>query len=57
MAKVDAALAARITGWGALSVAKTEAAIDALVDEYRPGRAAPLAGVGVGSHRGVRLAL
>jgi hypothetical protein len=37
MAKVDAALAARITGWGALSVAKTEAAIDALVEEHDPG--------------------
>src|SRR6201991_3451009 len=37
MAAVDAALAARITGWGALSVAKTEAAIDALVDEHDPG--------------------
>ena len=36
MAKVDAALAARITGWGALSVAKTEAAIDALVEEHDP---------------------
>ena len=40
MAKVDAALAARITGWGALSVAKTEAAIDALVDEFDPARCA-----------------
>ena len=47
MAAVDTALAERITGWGALSVAKTEAAIDALVDEVRPGRAAPRAGVGV----------
>ena len=37
MAAVDAALANRITGWGALSVAKTEAAIDALVDEHDPG--------------------
>ncbi len=37
MAGVDAALAGRITGWGALSVAKTEAAIDALVDEHDPG--------------------
>jgi hypothetical protein len=36
MAAVDAALAERITGWGALSAAKTEAAIDALVDEYDP---------------------
>ncbi len=37
MGAVDAALADRITGWGALSVAKTEAAIDALVDDYDPG--------------------
>ena len=37
MAQVDRALADRITGWGALSVAKTEAAIDTLVDEYDPG--------------------
>ena len=36
MAAVDAALAERITGWGALSVAKTEAAIDALVEEHDP---------------------
>ena len=56
MAAVDRALADRITGWGALSVAKTEAAIDALVDEYRPGRAAALPRVGVESHGGVRVA-
>ena len=37
MAAVDAALAARITGWGVWSAAKTEAAIDALVDEFDPG--------------------
>ena len=37
MAAVDWALAGRITGWGAMSIAKTEAAIDALVDEYDPG--------------------
>ncbi len=37
MAAVDAALAERITGWGALSIAKTEAAIDALVEEHDPG--------------------
>jgi hypothetical protein len=36
MAAVDAALAGRITRWGALSVAKTEAAIDALVDQFDP---------------------
>ena len=36
MAAVDAALAQRITRWGALSIAKTEAAIDALVDEHDP---------------------
>src|SRR4051812_28187836 len=37
MAAVDAHLARRVTRWGALSVAKTEAAIDALVDEHDPG--------------------
>ena len=37
MAAVDAALAERVTRWGALSVKKTEAAIDALVDEHDPG--------------------
>jgi hypothetical protein len=37
MAAVDADLARRVTRWGALSVAKTEAAIDALVDEHDPG--------------------
>ena len=37
MAAVDADLAGRVTRWGALSVAKTEAAIDALVDEHDPG--------------------
>ena len=37
MAAVDWALADRITGWGVLSVAKTEAAIDALVEEFDPG--------------------
>jgi len=36
MAAVDAALAQRVTRWGALSIAKTEAAIDALVDEHDP---------------------
>ncbi|HEX3288541.1 MAG TPA: DUF222 domain-containing protein, partial [Mycobacterium sp.] len=36
MAAVDAALGERITGWGALSIAKTEAAIDALVDQHDP---------------------
>ena len=36
MAAVDAALAQRITGWGALSVKKTEEAIDALVDQHDP---------------------
>lgn len=36
MADVDRALAARVAEWGALSVAKTEAAIDALVDDYDP---------------------
>ena len=56
MAAVDAALADRVTGWGVLSVAKTEAAIDALVDEFDPARS-PIAGVGVKSHGGVRLAL
>ena len=37
MAAVDAALADRVTRWGALSVKKTEDAIDALVDEHDPG--------------------
>ena len=37
MAAVDAALADRVTGWGVLSVAKTEAAIDALVEQHDPG--------------------
>ena len=37
MAAVDAALAERVTRWGALSVKKTEEAIDALVDEHDPG--------------------
>ena len=36
MAKVDAELAAEVVGWGALSVAKTEAAIDYWVDRYDP---------------------
>ena len=34
MARVDVALAAQVTRWGALSVNKTEQAIDALVDEH-----------------------
>jgi hypothetical protein len=37
MAAVDAALADRVTGWGALSVKKTESSIDALVEEHDPG--------------------
>jgi hypothetical protein len=37
MAKVDAALAEQITTWGPLSVAKTEQAIDALVEQYDAG--------------------
>jgi hypothetical protein len=37
MAAVDADLADRITRWGALSVKKTEQAIDALVDDHDPG--------------------
>ena len=37
MAAVDAALAERVTRWGALSMKKTEDAIDALVDEHDPG--------------------
>jgi len=36
MAAVDAALAERITGWGALSAKKTESEIDALVDAHDP---------------------
>ena len=35
-AKVDSALAARIGGWGPLSVAKTETEIDYWVDRYDP---------------------
>ncbi len=37
MAAVDAALAERVVRWGALSVKKTEEAIDALIDEHDPG--------------------
>ncbi len=37
IAAVDAALAERVVRWGALSVKKTEEAIDALVDEHDPG--------------------
>ena len=37
MAAVDGELAAEITGWGALSVVKTEERIDALVDRHDPG--------------------
>jgi hypothetical protein len=33
---VDAAIAAEVAGWGALSVAKAEAAIDAWVDRFDP---------------------
>jgi Domain of unknown function (DUF222) len=36
MGKVDAEVAAEVIGWGALSVAKTEAAIDYWVDRYDP---------------------
>jgi hypothetical protein len=36
LAKVDAELAAAIVGWGSLSVAKTEQAIDYWVDRYDP---------------------
>ncbi|MBB2988655.1 hypothetical protein FHR72_000112 [Mycolicibacterium iranicum] len=36
MAKVDAEIAARIRGWGALSMAKQEAEIDYWVDRYDP---------------------
>ena len=36
MAQVDAELATEVVGWGALSVAKTEAAIDYWVDRYDP---------------------
>ena len=36
MSKVDAEVAAEVIGWGALSVAKTEAAIDYWVDRYDP---------------------
>ena len=37
MAAVDGVLAEQVTRWGALSVTKTEQAIDALVDRYDPG--------------------
>ena len=37
MAAVDAALAQRVIRWGALSAAKTEVAIDALVEQHDPG--------------------
>src|SRR5215217_5046404 len=37
MAAVDAELAERVTRWGALSVKKTEHAIDELVDHHDPG--------------------
>lgn len=37
MAAVDVELAARVGRWGALSITKTEQAIDALVDKYDPG--------------------
>ena len=37
LAKVDAELAAHVTGWGSLSGAKTQTAIDYWVDRYDPG--------------------
>jgi hypothetical protein len=37
MANVDAALAQRITRWGALSAKKTEESIDNLIDNFDPG--------------------
>ena len=37
MAAVDAELAERIRGWGALSIKKTEQAIDALIERHDPG--------------------
>ncbi|MGB0875891.1 MAG: DUF222 domain-containing protein [Mycobacterium sp.] len=37
MAAVDTDLAAEITSWGALSITKTEQAIDALVERHDPG--------------------
>ncbi len=37
MAAVDRDLAAQVGRWGSLSIAKTEHAIDALVDQYDPG--------------------
>jgi len=37
LAKVDAELAAHVTGWGSLSVAKTQTAIDYWVHRYDPG--------------------
>ena len=38
MANVDAAIAADVAGWGGLSVAKAEAAIDWWVDRFDPAR-------------------
>ena len=40
IAAVNRALAEQVTRWGALSITKTEQAIDALVDEFDPGRCA-----------------
>ncbi|HEX3545201.1 MAG TPA: DUF222 domain-containing protein, partial [Mycobacterium sp.] len=37
MAAVDGELAEQVTRWGALSVTKTEQAIDALIDKHDPG--------------------
>jgi hypothetical protein len=37
LAKVDAELATHVTGWGSLSGAKTQTAIDYWVDRYDPG--------------------
>jgi Domain of unknown function (DUF222) len=36
-AQIDASIAAAVAGWGALSVAKAEAAIDRWVDRFDPG--------------------
>lgn len=35
-AKIDTELAAHVTGWGAMSVARTERAVDYWVDRYDP---------------------
>jgi Domain of unknown function (DUF222) len=56
LAAVDDALAARVVQWGALSAAKTETEIDALVDEHDPAalRRARASAAGLGVQFGAR---